>query len=53
MFFIQNIEVLETIIQMLVININSTWLKYFKDINITKHSKGWWNKDCHKDINKY
>ena len=50
---IQSIEVLENIIQMLVINIDSTWLKYSKDINITKHSKAWWSKDCYKDINKY
>jgi len=50
---IQSIEVLENIVQMLAINIDSTWLKYSKDVNITKYFKAWWNKDCRKDINKY
>ena len=44
---IQSIEALENIIQMLAINIDSTWIKYSKDVNITKHSKAWWTKDYH------
>ena len=52
-FSIQSIKALENIIQTLAINIDSTWFKYSKDVNITKHSKVWWNKDCCKDINKY
>jgi len=35
------IRSLENIIQTLAININSSWQKYFKDVNITKHSKVW------------
>ena len=50
---IQSIEALENIVQVLVFNINSIWFKYSKCINITKHSKSWWNKDCCTDINKY
>ena len=38
---IQSIEALENIIQTLAININSTWLKFSKNVNITKHSKAW------------
>jgi len=36
---IQSIEALKNVIQMLAINIDNTWLKYSKDVNITKHSK--------------
>ena len=50
---IQSIEGLKNIVQMLAININNTWHKYSKNINITKHSKVWWDKDCHKDLNMY
>jgi len=50
MSFIQSIKTLENIIQMLAININNTWHKYFKNVNITKV---WWDKDYHKDLNTY
>ena len=53
MFSIQSIKALENVIQILVFNIDSTWLKYSKNVNITKHSKVWWNEDCCSDINKY
>ena len=52
-FSIQSIKALENIIQMLAININSTWLKYSKNVNITKHSKKWQDEDYQKDLNKY
>ena len=50
---IQSIEGLKNIVQMLAINIDNTWYKYSKNINITKHSKVWWDEDCHKDLNMY
>ena len=50
---IQSIEALKNIIQMLSINIDNTWHKYSKNVNITKHLKLWWNKDYHKDLNMY
>ena len=52
-FSIQSIKALKNIVQMLVININSTWYKYSKNVNITKHSKIWWDKDCRKNLNIY
>ena len=53
MFFIHNIEALENIVQMLATNIENIWLRHFKNVNITKHSKVWQDNDCHKDLNKY
>ena len=50
---IHNIEALENIIQMLAINIENIWLKHFKKVNITKHSKVWWNNNCHNNLNKF
>ena len=38
---IQSIGALENIVQLLTININGTWHKYSKNVNITKHSKVW------------
>ena len=35
---IQSIKALKNIVQMLATNINSIWLKYSKNVNITKHS---------------
>jgi len=52
-FSIQSIKALKNIVQMLAININNTWYKYSKNVNITKHSKVWWNENCHKDLNMY
>jgi len=30
-----------------------SWKKYAKNINITKHSKSWWNKNCSRALEKY
>jgi len=33
--------------------INNAWEKNSKIINVLKHSKSWWNKDCRRDLEKY
>ena len=38
-FSIQSMEALKNIIQLLAINIDSTWHNYSKNMNITKYSK--------------
>ena len=50
---IHNIEVLENMVQMIAINIKNSWLKHFKNINITKHSKVWWNDDCYNNLHQF
>jgi len=34
-------------------NIERIWYKHSKNVNITKHSKAWWNDNCHRDFNIY
>jgi len=29
------------------------WYKHLKYVNITKHSKAWWNEDCQVKLAKY
>jgi len=33
--------------------VESAWTKKSKIINITKHSKSWWNNNCNSDLDKY
>ena len=47
------IKSLENIIQVLAINIDSSWQKYSKNVNITKHFRVWWNNEYSKDLNIY
>ena len=44
--FIQSIDILKSTVHNLSINVENIWLKYSKMVNITKHSKVWWNKEC-------
>jgi len=39
-------ETLEQIVQIIANNMDKIWFKYSKVVNITKHSKTWWNVDC-------
>ena len=50
---IQNIELLEEVVQLLAINIEDIWFKHLKTVNITRHSKAWWNEDCCYTLYKY
>jgi len=46
-------EVLEQIIQTFTNDIDRIWHKYSNIVIITKHSKVWWDKNCHRDLKKY
>ena len=50
---IQNSETLEEIIWNLSIKIKNIWFKHSKMVNMTRHSKAWWNENCRKTLNKY
>ena len=50
---ISDINLLENIIQSLTYNIERIWAKNSKIINITKHSKSWWDTNCNIDLEKY
>ena len=43
-------ESLKQIIQALANNMDRIWFKYLKVVNITKHSKTWWNDNCHRNL---
>ena len=47
---IQSKEVFEQIIQLFASDIKRIWYQHLKVVNITKHSKDWWNKNCHRDF---
>jgi len=43
----------EEIIQKYVKILDSIWYKISKNVNITKYSKAWWNKECSTKLNMY
>jgi len=50
---IQNKEELEDIVQSFVSCMEKNWYKHSKIVNITKHSKAWWDKKCHRDLESF
>jgi len=52
-FFLTNVESLEKAINSFSKAIESTWEKNSKIINISRHSKSWWNINCSRDLEKY
>ena len=51
--FILNSNILKEIVNSLAINVDSIWYKHSKKVNITKHSKAWWDDNCWRDLNIY
>jgi len=50
---IMNRKLLEYTVNSLVTRIEQVWLSNVKNINITKHSKKWWNDDYNQSLRKY
>ena len=50
---ISNKEAFDHVVQGFADKTNSIWFKNLKIINITKHSKLWWNKECQRELEKY
>jgi len=47
---ISDIDLLKNIVQSLTYNMERKWAKNSKIINITKHSKSWWDTNCNRDL---
>jgi len=45
--------ILEKTIQEFASTIERIWYKHSKIVNITKHSKEWWNDQCQRDLEHY
>jgi len=50
---LSDIKSLENVIDLLTYIIERAWNKNFKIVNISKHSKSWWNMSCSRDLEKY
>ena len=50
---ILNKEILKWIVQKFTNNIEQFWYKHSKIVNITKHSKLWWNEECQRELENY
>jgi len=50
---ITNCKSLEQIINSLASRLEQAWFSNAKNVNITKHSKKWWNDDCNRSLSKY
>jgi len=50
---IQDCKILERVMQEFASIAEKLWHKYSKHVNITKHSKVWWNEKCNKNLAKY
>ena len=51
--FILDITSLEWTVNAFTKAVEITWEKNAKTINITKHSKSWWDDSCSRDLEKY
>ena len=48
-----DINKLENIVNILVSNTEHVWRKNSKLVNVTRHFKSWWNKDCNQSLRNY
>jgi len=48
-----NHESLEQVVNSLAARVEQAWNANARRVNITKHSKKWWNEDCNHSLNKY
>jgi len=44
---------LENTVKFFANSVEHVWERNSKSINITKHLKSWWNKNCNKSLTKY
>jgi len=50
---ISEISILEEAVNNFAKGMDNVWNKNTKFVNITKHSKSWWNDNCSRDLNRY
>ena len=50
---LSNHESLEQVVNSLVARVKQAWNTNARRVNITKHSKKWWNEDYNRSFNKY
>ena len=50
---ISDIFLLESSVQTIAHTMESLWAQYLKTVDITKHSKNWWDLNCNRDLEKY
>ena len=50
---LSNVDCFNKVILDFVSLMERIWIKNSKIINITKHSKSWWNVNCSRDLEKY
>jgi len=50
---LSNIDRLENIVNSLALNIERAWEKNSKLVNISRHSKSWWNNECNWCLRNY
>ena len=52
-FFLTNVESLENAVDSFATAIEKAWEKNSKIVNISKHSKSWWDMNCSRDLENY
>ena len=50
---LSSINKLENVVNTLASNTECAWRKNSKLVNVTRHSKSWWNEDCNQSLRNY